>query len=164
MGFFPDPWSFVFGLETPILELIGRGSALYFITIFFMRILPRRTGGELAMMDLVFVLLVANAAANAFGDFTSISDSVLTIATLVFWDFALNYLSYRYKCVERFVSAPPLQVVRNGKLLIRNMRREFLTKEELMAHLRENGVESLENVKSAYVESEGHVTVILHKS
>jgi uncharacterized membrane protein YcaP (DUF421 family) len=65
--------------------------------------------------------------------------------------------------VERLVSAKPIQIVKDGRLLRKNMRREFLTEEELMDHLRQQGIEELKDVKEAYVESEGKITVISNK-
>ena len=40
------------------------------------------------------------------------------------------------------------------------MRREFLTEEELMSHLRKEGIETLEEVKSAAIEGDGRISVI----
>jgi uncharacterized membrane protein YcaP (DUF421 family) len=68
MELLPDSWSRVFAVETPLLELIARGTVLYFGILIFMRFMPRRTGGELATMGLVFLLLIAEAAAHALGD------------------------------------------------------------------------------------------------
>src|SRR5512138_3451726 len=131
MQFLPDDWSSVFSLETPLLELFARGTVLYFALLAIMRFMPRRTGGELALMDLVFVVLIANAAANAFGDYSAIADGIVLVATLMAWNYVLNFLSFRSRFIERCVSAPALQVVRDGELLRRNMRREFLTEDEL---------------------------------
>lgn len=156
----PDIWSPVFALETPLFELIVRGTVLYLVILLFMRFMPRRTGGELAMMDLVFVLLITNAAANALGDYSAITDGVVLVATIMVWNYLLNFLSFHFPFIERLVSAPPLCVVRNGKLIRRNMRREFLTEDELMDHLRQQGVDDIKNVRAAYVESEGDITVI----
>lgn len=114
----------------------------------------------MATMDLVFLLLIAEAAAHAFGDYTTIGDGVVVIAILMGWNYLLNFLSHRFPVVERLVSAPPLQVVRDGRLLRRNMRREFLTEEELLNHMRQEGIESFGDVKAAYVEGEGKITVI----
>ena len=50
------------------------------------------------------------------------------------WNWLMNDLSYRVPLIERLISAPPIEVIRNGKLLRRNMRREYLTEEELMGH------------------------------
>jgi uncharacterized membrane protein YcaP (DUF421 family) len=46
----------------------------------------------------------------------------------------------------------------------RNMRREWLTEEELMDRLRQQGPEKLKDVKEADVESEGKITVISDKN
>lgn len=160
MDLLPDSWLTIFALETPLLELVARGSVLYLAILVLMRFMPRRTGGELALMDLVFVVLIANAAANALGDYSAVPDAVVLIATLMFWDYLLNVLSYRFPLVERWVSPRPLEIVRNGKLLRRNMKQELLTEEELIEQLRELGIEAIDDVKVAYVESEGKITAI----
>ena len=160
MPLLPDAWSEIFTLETPLLELLARGSALYFALLVLVRLMPRRTGGELANMDLVFVLLIAEAAAHALGDYTSVADGVVMIATLMAWNWSINALSFRVPAVERLVSAPPIEVVRSGKLLRRNMRKEYLTEEELMANLHKEGLDSFEQVKSACVEGDGSITII----
>ena len=69
-------------------------------------------------------------------------------------------LSYRIPAIEWLVSAPPLQIVRDGKILWRNMRRELVTKEELMGHLRELGIDDVSEVKAAYVEGEGRISAV----
>ena len=163
MDLLPDDLARVFVIEAALFELIGRGTILYLGILVFMRVMPRRTGGELAMMDLVFVLLIAEAAAHALGDYTSVGEGLVVIATLMSWNYLINFLSFKLPLVERLVSAPPLQLVRDGNLLRRNMRREFVTEEELMTRLRQEGVEKLDEMKAAFVEGEGHITVITRK-
>lgn len=162
MKFFPDSWLKIFAPETPLLELLVRGAVLYFGILFLLRFMPRRSGGELAIMDLIFALLIAQAAAHALGDYTSVTDGLILIVNVMGWNYLMNALSYRVPLIERLVSAPPLLVVQNGLLLRRNMRREFLTEEELMSCLRKQGIEDLKEVKAAYVESEGQITVVRH--
>ena len=48
MELVPSDWLKVFAPETPILELIARAFVLYLGILAFMRVLPRRTGGEVA--------------------------------------------------------------------------------------------------------------------
>ncbi|MCC2973887.1 DUF421 domain-containing protein [Massilia sp. IC2-476] len=160
MTWLPDTWSELFLVETPLLELAARGTILYFVILFLMRFMPRRTGGELATMDLIFLLLIAEAASNAFGEYRSVSEGLVLVLVLMGWNFAVNAASWRFRWIERLVSSPPIQVVRNGKMLKRNMRREFLTEEELMSALRQQGVASVEEVRVAYIEGEGAITVI----
>lgn len=160
MELLPGTWADVFAPDTPLLELLARGTALYFGVLVLVRLMPRRTGGELATMDLIFVLLLAEAAAHALGDYTSVADGLIVIATLMFWNHMVNLLSFRLPAVERLVSSPPIAVVRDGRLLRRNMRKEYLTEEELMSHLRSEGLEQLDEVKLATVEGDGRISII----
>ena len=162
MEIFPSSWARVFAIETPLLELFVRGTIIYFAIIAFMRLLPR-IGGELAVMDLVFLLLIAEAAAHGFGEHKTIGDAIVVITTLIIWNYLLNFLSFHVPFVEKLVSGAPLQVVQDGRLMWRNMRREYLTEAELMAQLRRHGIEKIEDVKAAYIEGEGQLTVIPRK-
>lgn len=156
----PSDWTAIFTLQTPLLELMVRGTALYVGVLVLFRLMPRRAGGELGRMDLVFVLLIADAAANGLGDYTSVADGLVMIATLMAWDYLVNLLSYRVRFIERLISARPVQIVRDGRLLPRNMRREYVTEAELMSFLRREGLDDLAAVKSAFVESEGRISVV----
>lgn len=141
-----------------MLVHIARGTALYFGIHVFVRLMPRRTGGELARIDLISALLVAEAAAHDLGGYESVSDGIIMIATLMGWNFFINVLSHHVPLIERLISSPPLKIIENGELLRRNMR-EYLTEEELMSHLRE-GIDRVEDVKAACVEGKGNITVI----
>lgn len=160
MEWLPDEWTALFAIETPILELFARGAVIYLGIMALLRIMPRRTGGELTTTDLIVILLVAEAATHSFSIYTSVADALVLIATLLALDYSVNALSYRFPAFERLMSAPPLPLVRDGKLLRRNMRREFVTEEELMGQLRAKGIDDLSQVKKAYVESEGELTFV----
>lgn len=159
MEFFPNSWVEIFAVETPLFELIVRGTVLYFAILAFMRLMPR-IGGELAVMDFVFLLLIAEAAAHGMGEHETVGDAILLIATLMGWNYVFNFLSFHVPFIEKLISGAPVQIVRDGRLMRRNMRREFLTEEELMAQLRRQGMEKIEEVKAAYIEGEGQLTVI----
>ncbi|MCP2045327.1 DUF421 domain-containing protein [Pontibacter sp. HSC-36F09] len=150
----------LFRIETPILELVLRTTVLYLGILFLLRIVPRRTGGELATMDLLFVVLIAEATTHSLGGYKSITEGFIVILTLMVLNYAINFLSYYSPFIEKLVSSPALLVVKDGKLLRRNMRREFLTEEELMEHLRREGIENVKDVKSAHVEADGHISFI----
>lgn len=160
MRLLPDDWLSIFAPEVPFLKLVARGAVLYFLILFLIGIALRRSSASWTTMDLVFFLLLTNAASHAIGDPSSLADAAVVIATLVACDLLLNLLSYHSPFIEKVVSPPPLEVVRDGKLLRRNMRREFLTEEELMRHLRQQGLEELREVKRAHIEADGSITVI----
>lgn len=153
----------LFQVEASLVTLMVKGTVIYLGILFLFRILPRRTGGEMAMMDLIFVLLIAEAATHSLGGYESITEGFVVILTLMGWNYLINFLSYHSDFIEKMVSAPALPIIKNGKLLHRNMRREYLTKEELMDHLRLEGIEEIGEVKSAYVEGDGKISVVRKK-
>ena len=154
-------WDAVLRPDISILESFVRATALYFFVFIVMRSTLRRTAGELSMLDFIFVLLVANGAADAMvGGSISATNGAVLILTVVGWNYVLNTLSWHLPVLERFTSPPPLQVIREGKFLHRNMRKEFITKEELLGQLREEGLEDVGRVKAAYLEGDGNISVI----
>lgn len=160
MDLFPQDWVALFALETPLFELLVRGSLLYVGILVLMRFMPRRTGNELAVMDLIFLLLITEVASHSLGEYTSLGDGLVLVVVLMLWDYLINILSYHVPFIERLLSSPPLQIVKDGELLRRNMRREFLTEDELMCYLRESGIDRLEEVKAAYIEGKGKITIL----
>ncbi|MDK6075943.1 hypothetical protein [Massilia varians] len=79
-------WDAMFAVNTPLIELAVRATVLYAVILVLMRLMPRRTGGELAAIDLIFLLLIAGAASNAFGAYESVTEGLILIAVLVLWD------------------------------------------------------------------------------
>ena len=68
--------------------------------------------------------------------------------------------SCQFPALRRFISAPRLCLVRDGKLLRKNMRREFITDGDLAAKVRQEGIEDIGTVKLMYLEADGDMSVI----
>lgn len=137
---------------------------MYIALFAMLRIVLKRQAGTLGMTDLLLITLLADAAQNGMaGEYTSISDGIVLVATIIFWNYFLDWLSFKFEWFGRLIEPPPLPLVRNGKMLYRNMRREFITEDELMMQLREQGLNDVSQVKEAYIESDGRVSVIQYK-
>lgn len=150
----------LFTPSTGIAEMIVRGSFVYLFLFVVLRILRRETGA-IGIADLLVVVLVADAAQNAMAhDYESITEGFVLVATIVFWNFTLDWLSYRFPRFQRLVRPAPLVLVQDGVMNRKNMRREMITKEELLSQLREHGVEDISQVKRCYMEGDGHFSVI----
>lgn len=161
MPIVPDQWRVIFALDAPLLEIIVRGTVMYLLVFLLLRASLRRTAGELTMLDFVFVLLVAVGAENAMlGAQSSVAAAFVLVATLIACNYLLNLLGYLFPVFEKLLLPPPLPVIKDGKMLQRNMRREFLTEQELMGKLREQGVDDVAGVKAAYIEGDGTISVI----
>ncbi|AIE83775.1 hypothetical protein OP10G_0407 [Fimbriimonas ginsengisoli Gsoil 348] len=97
-------------------------------------------------------------------DYHSITDGLLLVLTLTFWNYAMDWLGYHFKAIDRLLEPPPLLLIKNGQMLRRNMRQELITVDELMAHLREEGVDDVNSVRAAYMEGDGQISVLRKES
>jgi uncharacterized membrane protein YcaP (DUF421 family) len=114
------------------------------------------------MADVLLIVLLADAAQNAMsGDYGTVSEGAVLVLTLVFWNVAIDYCAFRFPALRPLVEAPPLKLIDHGRIQHRNLRREFMSQDELMAKLREHGVDDVQRVKFALMESDGTVTVVL---
>ncbi|MBD0262370.1 MAG: DUF421 domain-containing protein [Tolypothrix sp. Co-bin9] len=158
-------WQAIFVPSMSILELIVRGSLVYLALFTVLRFLPGRQMGTLGITDLLVVVLFAEAAQNAMAStYTSITEGAILVATVIFWSYLLNWLGYKVPQFQRFLNPPPLLLVKNGRMILRHLERELITEEELMSQLRQQGVEFLADVKKAYLEADGSISIIASDS
>jgi uncharacterized membrane protein YcaP (DUF421 family) len=159
--FNPIDWHSLFFPDIPVLEIILRGSVMYLVLFILLRIVLRRQTGTLGMTDLLLITLLADASQNALaGEYHSLPAGILLVGTILFWNYALDWLSFKASWFARLIEPPPLLLVKHGKLLHRNLRSELITEAELLGQLREHGVEDVAKVKAAYIESDGQISVI----
>ncbi len=154
-------WGSILLPDTPPLEIVARGTLMYLALFVMLRVVLRRQSGTVGITDLLVVVLLADASQNAMaGSYSSIADGVLLVATIIGWSYVLDWLGYHIPAVQRFVHPPALTLVKDGQMQRRNMRHELITHEELMGLLREQGIESLDQVKRACMESDGQISVV----
>jgi uncharacterized membrane protein YcaP (DUF421 family) len=137
---------------------------MYISLFILLRVVLKRQAGSLGMTDLLLITLIADASQNAMaGEYRSIPSGVVLVSTIIFWSYAFDWLSYRFPWFNRLTEPPPLPLIKNGKMLRRNMRRELITEDDLKSQLREQGLDDVEKVKEAYMESDGHISVVQKK-
>jgi len=158
---FAIDWNALLVPDTPLLEIFIRGTLVYLGLFIMLRVLLRRQSGTVGIGDMLVLVLIADAAQNAMAnDYHSVPDGLLLVATIIGWSYALDWLGYHVPAIQRFVYPPPLPLVRDGKLLRRNMRRELITEEELMSQLRQNGIDSLDQIDQACMEGDGQISFV----
>ena len=158
-------WGRVLLPDTPVLEIVLRGTLVYLALFLLLRVVLKRESGGVGITDLLVVVLIADAAQNAMAaEYQSIPDGLVLCGTIIFWAFALDWVAYHVPAVRPWISSPPLLLIKDGKMLPRNMRRELITEDELQSQLREQGIDDLADVREAYLESDGRFSVIRAKS
>jgi len=158
---FEIDWQRIFVPSNSVLEIIVRGTLTYLALFILMRAVLKRETGTVSLADLLMIVLIADASQNAMAsEYKSVTEGVVLVMTLIFWNYTLDWLGSRIPLFGRLIHPSPLKLIEDGRLLRRNMRKESITEEEMMSHLRERGVEDVSRVKAAYMEGDGRISVI----
>ena len=154
-------WDAVFSLSVPLLEIFVRGTITFLALTVMMRIVGQRESGGLGITDVLLVVLVADAAsAGLTGETNSIPDGLLLVASILFWSVLLDALAYRWPRLGVVMKAKPKPLIEDGQLNRRALRREFISHEELLSQLRLHGLTEVEQVKRAFLEPNGMISII----
>jgi uncharacterized membrane protein YcaP (DUF421 family) len=159
-GHWTIDWSAIFVPTGSILELVIRGSLMYLFILAGFRVF-RREAGSLSVSDLLVVVLIADAAQNGMaGEYKSLTEGAIVVGTIIAWNYALDWLAYRFRFIYWLLHPPALLLIRDGQIQRRNLRSEMITTEDLLQQLREQGVDDVKEVKGCFLESDGRISVI----
>jgi uncharacterized membrane protein YcaP (DUF421 family) len=151
----------LFEIHMSVAELFVRGSAIFWFLFLIFRFVMRRDIGGVGIADVLLLVIVADAAQNAMaGEYKTISEGCVLIATIIGWNWALDWASYHFEWMRRFAEPPRLLLVDGGKPQLKNLARHYITLDDLRSKLRLQGIESLQDVKKAYLEPDGDMSVI----
>jgi uncharacterized membrane protein YcaP (DUF421 family) len=151
----------LFAIRVPIWEILLRGTCIYWFVFLIFRFVLRRDAGSLGLADILLIVLIADAAQNGMaGEYKSVSEGFVLIATLAGWNGFFDAMSFRFKWFARFAEPPAVVLVRGGKVLAANLRRHMVTRDELKSQIRAAGIDNVELVQKAVLESDGTISVI----
>jgi len=155
-----DSW---FSFSVAPVELLIRGTLMYWLVLLIVRFVLRRGGSSAGLPDLLFVVLLGDAAQNGMiGQGHTVADAAALVLVLTAWNYVLDVGGYYVPAIAHLTDPPPLILVRNGRVVTRNLRREHITRTELAEAMREHGIEKLEQVKFLRLEPNGEFSVIKH--
>jgi uncharacterized membrane protein YcaP (DUF421 family) len=151
----------LFDIHVPVAELILRGTLVYWLLFLIFRVVLRRDVGAVGIADILLLVIVADAAQNAMsGGYDTFAEGAILVGTIVGWNWLLDFLAFHFLLVRRFATPSRLTLVTRGVPNLRNLRREFISLSELQEKLREQGIEDVREVKVAYLEGDGQISVI----
>ncbi len=148
-----------------VLGIVGRTVIIYLFVVIGIRLLGTRELGRLNAYDFVLIVVLANAVQNALvgGDNTLVGGLVSAL-TLLLMNLLCTWLLNRFPWLEKHVSGEPVVLVSDGRAQWERMKSEGVTRDELMAALREHGVTGLGDVRLAVLEVDGDISVVPRES
>ncbi len=151
----------MFDLAMPWWAFVLRACIVYFILLALIRASGKRTMGQFTPFDMLLVVLLGNAVQNALlGQDTSVGGGLLLAATLLVLNWGVGLVSARSARMEALVEGVPVLLARDGKVYQDVLRRELISRADFDKAMRESGVEDLDDIRTAVLETNGHITLV----
>jgi uncharacterized membrane protein YcaP (DUF421 family) len=144
------------------MDIVIRAAVAYLFILFLMRVVGRRELSSMEPSDVILLVVIGDLVQNGVtqSDY-SVTGVVLAAGTIGSLATLTAYVTYRWSRIRNVVEGEPVILVEDGKLIERNMKHERLTADEVMEQARlQQGVESLDDVKWAVLETSGSISIV----
>jgi uncharacterized membrane protein YcaP (DUF421 family) len=152
----------IFNLDLASLGIVAfRTIVVYAALLLGLRVFGKRELGQMTSFDLVVILVVSNAVQNAMvGPDTSLTGGLVAAATLLAANWIVDRLDLRSIWLHQELVGQPSLLIDRGRFIDDHLRREGVSRDEVMQALREHGVADLEQVQMAILEVDGTISVV----
>ena len=145
----------------PIWQLVLRTIIVYGVALFLIRVAKRRFMGGFTTFDILLGFVVGSILSRAIIGTIRLVDMTVVVSILIALHWIISTITYKYDKVSGFVKNSERELIKDGKILEDAMQESKIGENDLLQALRQKaGVEKAEQVKSAYLERDGSITVI----
>jgi uncharacterized membrane protein YcaP (DUF421 family) len=143
------------------MDIVARAALAFFFILFLTRIVGKRELSSLQPFDLILLVTLGDLVQQGVtqNDF-SVTGLMLAAGTIGVLTVVSSWLGWRFQKLRPVLEGAPVIVVEDGEAIMRNLKRERLTLEEVAAEARQQGHDSLEKIKWAVLETSGRISFI----
>ena len=143
----------------PVFEKVLRPVIVYVFLVAGLRLSGKRELAQLNPFDFVVLLTLSNTVQNAIiGNDNSLAGGLIGAAALL----AVNYMSVRFifshRSAEAAIEGSADVLMADGRLVMKNLKKNLITESELVSAARKQGFSSLEEVEGAMIDPDGVVS------
>jgi uncharacterized membrane protein YcaP (DUF421 family) len=143
------------------MDIVLRGIVVFVFLYVLMRVIGRRELSSLEPFDLILLIVLGDAVQQGLTqDDYSLTGAFLAIGTIAILQLGISYANFRFPRIRPLLEGDPIVVVQDGKLVERNVRRERLTIDDVLAAARQQNIARLDEVEWAVMETSGAISFI----
>lgn len=143
------------------MDIVLRASVMFFALFLLVRILGKRELAQMTSFELIVLVVFGDLVQQGVthNDF-SLTGAILAISTMGFWALVLSWLTFSSRKLESVLDGEPRVIVCDGQIVKENLRRDRLTRAEILSEMRLAGIGSLSEVAWAILEPRGKMSFI----
>lgn len=138
------------------LRFIWESLAVLFTGYCLIRIAGKKTVGEMTGLEIITLLAIASMTGHAVaGD--GLWKTVGALCTFVALLVTIQFLAVKFDLVEKLFMGKATLVIQDGKIIPENLKKLRMSVDQLEAKLREKGIPSFTELKTATIEMSGQL-------
>lgn len=133
---------------------------IYVVMLIGVRLMGKRQIGELQPFELVVTILISDLAAVPMQDVSlPLTSGLIPLATIIALEVILSGITMKTLKFRRFITGNPTVLIKNGKVIQKEMHRVNFTVDDLMESLRLCGYSDPSDLDFAVLETNGQLSV-----
>ncbi|HHY92623.1 MAG TPA: DUF421 domain-containing protein [Firmicutes bacterium] len=149
-------------LHASDLWLVLRAAVLFGLSLAAIRVMGKRTIGQLSPFDLLVIIILGSAVVIPMEDEkTPFTHGLIPLAMIAALNYLISKVILRSRRIENFLQGKPSILIENGEVVTKNLQKERVSMADLLIMLREKNVTNIEDVQEAVLEPNGQLSVIL---
>jgi uncharacterized membrane protein YcaP (DUF421 family) len=147
------------------LAIAAKTALIYLFLVVGLRLLGKRELGQMSVYDLVLIVVISNSVQNAMvGSDSSLGGGLIAAFVLLLINRLLTWLMVKNPKLANLLEGDPVLIVRDGELLEQPMRKAGVTRDNVLAAMREHGIDDLDDVQMAVLEPDGIISIVPKQS
>lgn len=141
-----------------VIVLISRCIISYIFIIILYSLMKKRKITFLTKITYLFILLLCfNIVVNYK---VNVVISIIPIITIIIFYELFNIIYYDHKSLRNYFDNDPVILIKNGKIIFKNLIDNNYTLEELLEELKKRNIYSFSNIKYLFLESDKSISIL----
>ena len=158
----------VFGGDDPELplrlhQIAARAALIFLMGLTVVRLGKNRMISRVTSLDVIFGFLMGSLLSRGVTGTTSLSATFVACSTIAAVHWLLSALCFRWHAFGVWVKGRETLIVCDRQPVPDNLRKAHISEHDLQEELRLQGVDDLQQVRRAYQERNGEVSVLKEK-
>jgi len=160
--------NFIFGAdvssrEMAIPQMAMRAVLIYLALVILLRLGKKRFLGDATVFDVVLSIMIGSIGGRTITGAAPLLPALAAIGTLILLHWVFSWIGVRSSTFAALIKGEPDLIIKNGKPNRAAMRAAHMGDDDLAEDLRVEGVREASEVKEAWLERNGQLSVIKRK-
>ena len=148
-----------------LLEVVFRTIIMFTVVLLTLKFAGKRGVKQLSIFEIVIIISLGSAAGDPmFYEDVGLLPAIVVFLMILFMYRGVTWLLAKSKRFEMFIEGKTHCIIEDGQFSIQSFEKEDLAQDEFFAELRIRSIEHLGQVRNAYVETNGTISVFFYEN